>query len=140
LTGGSIVEGADPVMSWLKRPNRTLAGHASIDLLNTDARTEQVVELLDSPIRRRFANELSMGFTVEGNAGFYICRITNGIGNQLFAVILVADFLGEASMSTRTAPYICLLVLLRFYYLLYKNGWGIMLNLVSPIYLFGILG
>jgi hypothetical protein len=57
-----------------------------------------------------------MGFTVEGNAGFCICRINNGSGNQLFAVILVAGFLGETSMSTRTATYIFLLVLLRFYY------------------------
>jgi Protein of unknown function (DUF2384) len=65
LISGSIVEGADLVMSWLTRPNRALVDHAPIDLLDTDAGTEQVVELLDSPIRRRFANELSMGFTVE---------------------------------------------------------------------------
>jgi Protein of unknown function (DUF2384) len=61
----NVFESADPAMIWLKRPNRALGGHAPIDLLDTDAGTERVVELLDSPIRRRFANELSMGFTVE---------------------------------------------------------------------------
>jgi hypothetical protein len=45
-----------------------------------------------------------------------VCKITNGSGSQLFAIILVAGFLGEASMSTRTATYIFLLVLLGFYY------------------------
>jgi hypothetical protein len=48
-----------------EKTQSALAGHVLIDLLDTDAGTEQVVELLDSPIRRRFANELSMGFTVE---------------------------------------------------------------------------
>jgi hypothetical protein len=48
-----------------EKTQSALAGHVLIDLLDTDAGTEQVVELLDSPIRRRFANELIMGFTVE---------------------------------------------------------------------------
>jgi putative toxin-antitoxin system antitoxin component (TIGR02293 family) len=43
----NVFESADPAMIWLKRPNRALAGHAPIDLLDTDAGTEQVVELLD---------------------------------------------------------------------------------------------
>jgi putative toxin-antitoxin system antitoxin component (TIGR02293 family) len=42
-----VFESANPAMSWLKRPNRALAGHAPIDLLDTDAGTERVVELLD---------------------------------------------------------------------------------------------
>jgi putative toxin-antitoxin system antitoxin component (TIGR02293 family) len=42
-----VFESADPAMIWLKRPHRALAGHAPIDLLDTDAGTEQVVELLD---------------------------------------------------------------------------------------------
>jgi putative toxin-antitoxin system antitoxin component (TIGR02293 family) len=42
-----IFESADTATSWLKRPNRGLNGHAPVDLLDTDAGTEQVVELLD---------------------------------------------------------------------------------------------
>jgi putative toxin-antitoxin system antitoxin component (TIGR02293 family) len=42
-----VFESAETATSWLKRPNRALAGHAPIDLLDTDAGTEQVVELLD---------------------------------------------------------------------------------------------
>jgi putative toxin-antitoxin system antitoxin component (TIGR02293 family) len=42
-----VFESAYPAMSWLKRPNRALAGYAPIDLLDTDAGTERVVELLD---------------------------------------------------------------------------------------------
>ncbi len=42
-----VFEKSETATSWLKRPNRALAGHAPIDLLDTDAGTEQVVELLD---------------------------------------------------------------------------------------------
>jgi len=42
-----VFERADTATSWLKRPNRGLNGHAPVDLLDTDAGTEQVVELLD---------------------------------------------------------------------------------------------
>jgi putative toxin-antitoxin system antitoxin component (TIGR02293 family) len=42
-----VFESADTATSWLKRPNRALNGHAPVDLLDTDAGTEQVVELLD---------------------------------------------------------------------------------------------
>jgi putative toxin-antitoxin system antitoxin component (TIGR02293 family) len=42
-----VFESADTATSWLKRPNRGLNGHAPVDLLDTDAGTEQVVELLD---------------------------------------------------------------------------------------------
>ena len=41
-----VFESADTATSWLKRPNRGLNGHAPVDLLDTDAGTEQVVELL----------------------------------------------------------------------------------------------
>ncbi len=42
-----VFESADTATIWLKRPNRGLDGHAPVDLLDTDAGTEQVVELLD---------------------------------------------------------------------------------------------
>jgi putative toxin-antitoxin system antitoxin component (TIGR02293 family) len=42
-----VFESADTATSWLKRPNRGLNGHAPVDLLDTDAGTEQVVTLLD---------------------------------------------------------------------------------------------
>ncbi len=42
-----VFESADTATSWLKRPNRGLNGHAPVDLLDTDAGTEQVVGLLD---------------------------------------------------------------------------------------------
>jgi putative toxin-antitoxin system antitoxin component (TIGR02293 family) len=42
-----VFESAETATNWLKRPNRALAGHSPIDLLDTDAGTEQVVELLD---------------------------------------------------------------------------------------------
>jgi putative toxin-antitoxin system antitoxin component (TIGR02293 family) len=42
-----VFESAETATSWLKRPNRGLNGHAPVDLLDTDAGTEQVVELLD---------------------------------------------------------------------------------------------
>jgi putative toxin-antitoxin system antitoxin component (TIGR02293 family) len=42
-----VFESADTATSWLKRPNRGLNGYAPIDLLDTDAGTEHVVELLD---------------------------------------------------------------------------------------------
>ena len=42
-----VFESADTATSWLKRPNRGLNGSAPVDLLDTDAGTEQVVELLD---------------------------------------------------------------------------------------------
>ena len=42
-----VFKSADAATSWLKRPNRGLNGHALVDLLDTDAGTEQVVELLD---------------------------------------------------------------------------------------------
>ena len=42
-----VFESADTATSWLKRPNRGLNGHAPVDLLDTDAGTGQVVELLD---------------------------------------------------------------------------------------------
>jgi putative toxin-antitoxin system antitoxin component (TIGR02293 family) len=42
-----VFERADTATSWLKRTNRGLNGHAPVDLLDTDAGTEQVVELLD---------------------------------------------------------------------------------------------
>ncbi len=42
-----VFESADTATSWLKRPNRSLNGHAPVDLLDTDAGTEQVGELLD---------------------------------------------------------------------------------------------
>ena len=42
-----VFESADTATSWLKRPNRGLNGHTPVELLDTDAGTEQVVELLD---------------------------------------------------------------------------------------------
>jgi putative toxin-antitoxin system antitoxin component (TIGR02293 family) len=42
-----VFENAETATNWLKRPNRALAGHSPIDLLDTDAGTEQVAELLD---------------------------------------------------------------------------------------------
>jgi putative toxin-antitoxin system antitoxin component (TIGR02293 family) len=42
-----VFENSETATNWLKRPNRALAGHSPIDLLDTDAGTEQVVELLD---------------------------------------------------------------------------------------------
>ncbi len=42
-----VFESAQTATSWLKRPNRGLNGHAPVDLLDTDAGTERVVELLD---------------------------------------------------------------------------------------------
>jgi putative toxin-antitoxin system antitoxin component (TIGR02293 family) len=42
-----VFESADTATSWLKRPNRSLNGHAPVDLLDTDAGTEQVSALLD---------------------------------------------------------------------------------------------
>jgi putative toxin-antitoxin system antitoxin component (TIGR02293 family) len=42
-----VFENSETATNWLKRANRALAGHAPIDLLDTDAGTEQVVELLD---------------------------------------------------------------------------------------------
>jgi putative toxin-antitoxin system antitoxin component (TIGR02293 family) len=42
-----VFESADTATSWLKRPNRGLNGHAPLELLDTDAGTEQVVALLD---------------------------------------------------------------------------------------------
>jgi putative toxin-antitoxin system antitoxin component (TIGR02293 family) len=42
-----VFESADTATSWLKRPNRSLNGHAPVELLDTDAGTEQVSELLD---------------------------------------------------------------------------------------------
>ena len=43
----NVFESAQTATSWLKRPNRGLNGHAPVDLLDTDAGTQQVVELLD---------------------------------------------------------------------------------------------
>jgi putative toxin-antitoxin system antitoxin component (TIGR02293 family) len=43
----NVFESADTATNWLKRPNRGLNGRAPIDLLDTDAGTEQVVESLD---------------------------------------------------------------------------------------------
>jgi putative toxin-antitoxin system antitoxin component (TIGR02293 family) len=42
-----VFESAETATSWLKRSNRGLNGYAPVDLLDTDAGTEQVVELLD---------------------------------------------------------------------------------------------
>jgi putative toxin-antitoxin system antitoxin component (TIGR02293 family) len=42
-----VLESAETAVNWLKRPNRALAGHAPIALLDTDEGTWQVVELLD---------------------------------------------------------------------------------------------
>ena len=43
----NVFESAQTATSWLKRPNRGVNGHAPVDLLDTDAGTQQVVELLD---------------------------------------------------------------------------------------------
>lgn len=43
----NVFESATAATSWLKKPNRALDGCAPIDLLDTDAGTEQVAELLD---------------------------------------------------------------------------------------------
>jgi putative toxin-antitoxin system antitoxin component (TIGR02293 family) len=42
-----VFESSETATNWLKRPNRALSGQSPIDLLDTDAGTEQVVELLD---------------------------------------------------------------------------------------------
>ena len=42
-----VFESAETATNWLKRPNRGLNNCAPVDLLDTDAGTEQVVELLD---------------------------------------------------------------------------------------------
>jgi uncharacterized protein (DUF2384 family) len=57
--GFSWFESAPAATSWLKRPNRALEGCAPIDLLDTDAGTEQVAELLD-PIAIAFTKGLSL--------------------------------------------------------------------------------
>lgn len=43
----TVFEQPQTAINWLKRPNRSLDGHAPIDLLDTDAGTEQVAVLLD---------------------------------------------------------------------------------------------
>jgi putative toxin-antitoxin system antitoxin component (TIGR02293 family) len=43
----TVLESQQAAASWLNRPNRALEGHPPIDLLDTDAGTEQVMELLD---------------------------------------------------------------------------------------------
>jgi putative toxin-antitoxin system antitoxin component (TIGR02293 family) len=43
----TVLESQQAAASWLNKPNRALKGHPPIDLLDTDAGTEQVVELLD---------------------------------------------------------------------------------------------
>lgn len=42
-----VFENDDTARNWLKRPNRALAGVAPYELLDTDAGTEQVDELLN---------------------------------------------------------------------------------------------
>ena len=42
-----VFEQPQTATNWLKRPNRALSGYAPVDLLDTDAGTEQVAELLD---------------------------------------------------------------------------------------------
>jgi putative toxin-antitoxin system antitoxin component (TIGR02293 family) len=42
-----VFEQPQTAIDWLKRPNRALSGYAPVDLLDTDAGTEQVAELLD---------------------------------------------------------------------------------------------
>lgn len=42
-----VFENPQTATSWLKRPNRALNGNSPIDLLDTDAGTQQVTELLD---------------------------------------------------------------------------------------------
>jgi putative toxin-antitoxin system antitoxin component (TIGR02293 family) len=43
----TVFENSQTATNWLKRPNRALDNRAPVDLLDTDAGTEQVVELLD---------------------------------------------------------------------------------------------
>lgn len=43
----TVFENSQTATNWLKRPNRALLNRAPVDLLDTDAGTEQVVELLD---------------------------------------------------------------------------------------------
>jgi putative toxin-antitoxin system antitoxin component (TIGR02293 family) len=43
----TVFENSQTATNWLKRPNRALSDRAPVDLLDTDAGTEQVVELLD---------------------------------------------------------------------------------------------
>jgi putative toxin-antitoxin system antitoxin component (TIGR02293 family) len=42
-----VFESPQRATSWLKRPNRALNGNSPVDLLDTDAGTQQVTELLD---------------------------------------------------------------------------------------------
>ncbi|AFY93344.1 type II toxin-antitoxin system Xre/ParS family antitoxin [Chamaesiphon minutus] len=42
-----VFESPQTATSWLRRPNRGLNGSSPIDLLDTDAGTQQVTELLD---------------------------------------------------------------------------------------------
>ena len=42
-----VFESPQTATSWLKRPNRALNGNSPVDLLDTDAGTQQVTELLD---------------------------------------------------------------------------------------------
>jgi len=41
-----IFEERDRAIAWLKSPNRALGGQAPLELLDTDAGSEQVVEIL----------------------------------------------------------------------------------------------
>jgi putative toxin-antitoxin system antitoxin component (TIGR02293 family) len=43
----TVFENSQTATTWLKRPNRALNGRAPVDLLDTDAGTQQVAELLD---------------------------------------------------------------------------------------------
>lgn len=43
----TVFENPQTASTWLRRPNRSLNGRAPIDLLDTDAGTQQVAELLD---------------------------------------------------------------------------------------------
>jgi putative toxin-antitoxin system antitoxin component (TIGR02293 family) len=43
----TVLENSQTATDWLKRPNRALNGRAPVDLLDTDAGTQQVAELLD---------------------------------------------------------------------------------------------
>jgi putative toxin-antitoxin system antitoxin component (TIGR02293 family) len=43
----TVFEGSQAAHSWLKRPNRALNGQTPVDLLDTDAGTQQVSELLE---------------------------------------------------------------------------------------------
>lgn len=42
-----VFENEETARKWLKRPNRALAGVAPIELLDTDAGTEEIVDLLN---------------------------------------------------------------------------------------------